>query len=343
MQAKFKITEKKEWSAVAILSDPMSITQTAKTWFDGQGGKIEHIRFDSFQIDDVILVEFSLDNGRMIVTHAELAQDTKKTTTQSKTTSNVGWINLNGTRIETATKVLFDALAKQDFAVVAFIGDTGEGKTRRAQALAESIGYQFTKVDCGLWQNPLSPLVTMRAIDGSTVESPSPFIVAIEKDNQVILLDEITRAKNTAPNAILGLLDHTATIEYLGTTVKRGKNIIVVMTANIGSQYVGTTKLDAALVDRINLWVDVTTPPVDLLAEIITEQSGASAENAKKIARLIHDLQGNITMPVSTRTGINIGQFIDSGLSLSEIVKFIIGNKANSDDKITIQNSVKSL
>ena len=139
------------------------------------------------------------------------------------------------------------------------IGPTGLGKTDIVVNIAEVLGLPITIFDMGTMTDPIMGLVGTHVIevkDGKTYSTfkKSRFSEAIQKPG-IVLLDEVNRAASTANNLLFPCLDFRRELpmEYaFGDTssVKIHPDCVFFGTANMGSQYTGTHKLDKALADR---------------------------------------------------------------------------------------------
>jgi MoxR-like ATPase len=139
------------------------------------------------------------------------------------------------------------------------LGPTGVGKTELVANIAKEMDMPLTIFDMGTMTDPIMSLVGTHAIelkDNVTVSSfkRSRFSEVIQQRG-IVLLDEISRASAAANNLLFPVLDfrRTLAMEYDfsdSTPVAVHPECVFISTANLGSQYTGTHKLDRALVDR---------------------------------------------------------------------------------------------
>ena len=98
-----------------------------------------------------------------------------------------------------------------------------------------------------------------------TYFSESLFVKAIQTENAVILLDELSRAHPDAWNILMTVLDEGQRYLRLDeadgqATIKVANGVTFVATANIGNEYTSTRVMDKALMDRfIIVEMDVLT------------------------------------------------------------------------------------
>ena len=139
------------------------------------------------------------------------------------------------------------------------IGPSGLGKTELAWNLAKIKKVPIHIFDMGTMTDPIMGLVgthVIEVIDGKTYSSfrKSRFSDVIQNPG-IVLLDEINRAATAANNILFPCLDFRRELpmEYSfsdTTPISIHSDCVFFATANIGSQYTGTHKLDKALVDR---------------------------------------------------------------------------------------------
>lgn len=139
------------------------------------------------------------------------------------------------------------------------IGPTGLGKTEVVVNVASVLGLKVTTFDMGTMTDPIMGLVgthTIEVKDGKTYSEfkRSRFSEVIQEPG-IVLLDEISRASAAANNLLFPCLDYRRELpmEYAfgdTTPVKVHPQCVFFSTANMGSQYTGTHKLDRALIDR---------------------------------------------------------------------------------------------
>ncbi len=139
------------------------------------------------------------------------------------------------------------------------LGPTGVGKTELVANLAKKMNLPLTIFDMGTMSDPIMSLVGTHAIKVKDGHTSSEFIKSrfsdVIQEPGIVLLDELSRASATANNLLFPCLDfrRELSMEYCFDNcdpIKIHPNCVFVATANLGSQYTGTHKLDKALLDR---------------------------------------------------------------------------------------------
>ena len=122
-----------------------------------------------------------------------------------------------------------------------FLGTTGVGKTELAKALAEYLfddENMMTRIDMSEYQEKFSATRLIGAPPGYVgYDEGGQLTEAIRrKPYSVVLFDEIEKAHPDVFNILLQILDDGRITDSQGRTVDF-KNTIIIMTSNLGSQY----------------------------------------------------------------------------------------------------------
>ncbi len=238
------------------------------------------------------------------------------------------------------------------------LGPTGVGKTELAANLATSLGLPLTIFDMGTMRDPIMGLVgthTIKVTDGiaSSAFCTSRFSEVIQKPG-VVLLDEISRASATANNLLFPCLDFRKELpmEYSfhnTEPIKVHPKCVFIATANLGSQYTGTHKLDRALLDRFML---IEIDPLDKtrIMETIKFHTTLSLEQIAKITECFlsinkaHD-DYTISFNLSLRHLKMIAELVEDGFTIYDSFYVIckgIGSKEGLKTLESILNVVKT-
>ncbi len=131
---------------------------------------------------------------------------------------------------------------KKPIASFIFLGTTGVGKTELAKALAEYLfndETMMTRIDMSEYQEKFSVSRLIGAPPGYVgYDEGGQLTEAVRrKPYSVVLFDEIEKAHPDVFNILLQVLDDGRLTDNKGRTVNF-KNTIVIMTSNLGSQYI---------------------------------------------------------------------------------------------------------
>ena len=146
---------------------------------------------------------------------------------------------------------------KRPIASFIFLGTTGVGKTELAKALADYLfndETMMTRIDMSEYQEKFSVSRLIGAPPGYVgYDEGGQLTEAVRrKPYSVVLFDEIEKAHPDVFNILLQVLDDGRLTDNKGRTVNF-KNTIIIMTSNLGSQFIQQQfeKLDASNRDQL--------------------------------------------------------------------------------------------
>jgi MoxR-like ATPase len=217
-------------------------------------------------------------------------------------------------------------------------GPSGTGKTMAVKHLVESLQRPFYYFNLGSTQDPRSTLIgnTHFKKDEGTYFAQSLFVSAMQTENAVILLDEISRAHPEAWNILMTVLDPNQ--KYLrldekdnSPTIKVANNVSFIATANIGNDYTSTRTMDRALLDRfITVEMDVLNKEEEttLLTMLYPTADKGTVSNIAEIAditrKTVRSENPRISTSLSTRATVEMGSLLVDGFNLQEIAEVAI-------------------
>ena len=199
-------------------------------------------------------------------------------------------------------------------------GQAGCGKTLAAKALVNALDRPEFYFNLGATQDPRSTLignVHYNKVNG-TYFSESLFVKAIQTENAVILLDELTRAHPDAWNILMPVLDQGQRYLRLDEadgqqTINVANGVTFIATANIGNEYTATRQLDKALMDRFTvIEMDLLNQEEELgllkyMFPTVEESMLSNVSNITSLTRIEAESENaRITSGVSTRTSVEI-------------------------------------
>ena len=238
-------------------------------------------------------------------------------------------------------------------------GPSGCGKTDATFKAAESLGREVIYFNLGATQDPRSTLIgnTHYNKDSGTYFSESSFVSAIQKENAVILLDELSRAHPEAWNILMTVLDPIQRYLRLdekddSPTIKVADGVSFIATANIGMEYTATRVIDRAILDRFAL---IEMEPLSEENEFTLLKGKFPSIDDKVLNNLcsivssirkeINSDTPRLSTMVSTRNTIEIAELLDDGFSLEDASQLLIyplfPNDGNDSERVFVKQLVQ--
>ena len=162
---------------------------------------------------------------------------------------------------------------KRPIASFIFLGTTGVGKTELAKALAEYLfndETMMTRIDMSEYQEKFSVSRLIGAPPGYVgYDEGGQLTEAVRrKPYSVVLFDEIEKAHPDVFNILLQVLDDGRLTDNKGRTVNF-KNTSIIMTSNLGSQYIQAQFAGITPDNRDHVIADTKTKVMDMLKKTI--------------------------------------------------------------------------
>jgi len=228
---------------------------------------------------------------------------------------------------------------------VLMLGDKGEGKTMACHALKNALGRPFFPFNFGNMQDAQTALIGKTHLDmkTGTYFNKSEFVKAITTPGAIILCDELSRISEDASNICFSVFDPNQRYLRLNESstneiIEVAEGVCFVATANIGFQYTGTHKLDAAMFDR---WVKIEVDQLSKadrvailerlfpdLTEYIVE---TIAEVADKIRQNYYSDDPKVTNTFSTRMCITLAELIYDGFTFMSAIEKTVYPEYSAD------------
>ena len=241
---------------------------------------------------------------------------------------------------------------------IMMVGPAGSGKTLAAKALVNGLDRPDFYFNLGATQDPRATPIGNVQFDKEkgTHFSESLFVKAIQTENAVILMDELSRAHPDAWNILMTVLDYGQRYLRLDEsegqeTIKVADGVTFVATANIGNEYTSTRVMDKALIDRFTIIeIDLLgkEEESDLLQYMYPGVDSKALDNVAEICSSTRiesaNETGRIESGVSTRTAVEIAGLLYDGFSLSEAAEITIYPQYSNDGGVDSERTfVKQL
>tara|TARA_R110000751_G_scaffold94516_2_gene184408 strand:+ start:801 stop:1955 length:1155 start_codon:yes stop_codon:yes gene_type:complete len=238
-------------------------------------------------------------------------------------------------------------------------GPSGCGKTDATFKAAEYLERKVHYFNLGATQDPRSTLVgnTHYNKDTGTYFSESLFVNAIQQENSVILLDELSRAHPEAWNILMTVLDPIQRYLRLdekddSPTIKVADGVSFIATANIGMEYTSTRIIDRAILDRFSL-IEMTALSEDDEYTLLKGKFPTIDENqllllcniVGDIRKEINTDSSRISTMISTRNTIEIAELIVDGFSILDAAELLIyplyPNDGNDSERVFVKQLIQ--
>jgi MoxR-like ATPase len=217
-------------------------------------------------------------------------------------------------------------------------GPAGSGKTQAAKTLVSAMKRPEFYFNLGATQDPRGTLIgnTHFKKDQGTTFCESLFVKAIQTEDAIILLDELSRAHPEAWNILMTVLDQGQRYLRLdehenSPTISVADGVTFVATANIGNEYTATRAMDRALVDRFII-VEMDTLTLDQESKLLKDLhpkltqvcADAIAEIACMTRKEMRSESPRLSSAISTRLSVEIAGLMEDGFTLSEAAEVAI-------------------
>lgn len=271
--------------------------------------------------------------------NAEVVEDAAKSIDAYKSTLEIdpskvkvdgGIVTLNGYfKIEKGTFEILKHNISEGVNTM-LIGATGTGKTEVVANIAKIFNLPLTIFDMGTMTDPVMGLVGTHVITVENGVTKSEFkrsrFSEVIQQPGIVLLDEISRAGAMANNLLFPCLDFRKELpmEYSfhdTTPIPIHEKCVFFSTANMGSQYTGTHKLDRALMDRFML-IEVDSIDKDAIIETInSEFPSLKKSEVNKLVKIFQQInkehdEFKISFNLSIRHLKTISKLVSNGFTI---------------------------
>ena len=238
-------------------------------------------------------------------------------------------------------------------------GPSGCGKTDATFKAAAYLEREVHYFNLGATQDPRSTLVgnTHYNKDTGTYFSESLFVRAIQQENAVILLDELSRAHPEAWNILMTVLDPIQRYLRLdekddSPTIKVADGVSFIATANIGMEYTATRVIDRAILDRFSL-IEMTALSEDDEYTLLKGKFPTIDEKQLlSLCAIVGDIRKEINTDsprlstmISTRNTIEIAELIIDEFSIHDAAELLIyplyPNDGNDSERVFVKQLIQ--
>lgn len=228
---------------------------------------------------------------------------------------------------------------------VLILGPTGSGKTQLVKWVADALGRRLSVFNLGATQDPRGALIGNTHFEEGvgTKFHQSPFIQAIQRPNEIILLDELSRANPEAFNILMTALDDGQRYIRLdedieSPVIKIHPTVTFVATANVGVEYSSTRVIDRALKDRfVPIQMEYLTEEQEkeLLGKIYEDGDpkmiGLVAKAVGLVREDVNSEEGELEDALSTRHSIEMMGMIEDGFSFEDVLELVVYPNYSTD------------
>jgi MoxR-like ATPase len=218
---------------------------------------------------------------------------------------------------------------------VLLTGPSGCGKTELIRHLAEAFGRELCSFDFGQMQDPRASLLGLTHLEGGkTVFRPSRFLNAVASDDSLILLDELSRCETQSLNMLCPLLDGQGYLssdeDHRVPVVRLGKQVRFFATANMGESYVGTHRVDKAVLERF-VQIRLDFPDANAEKRLIANRFPGVSDVVDLLVTVANDQReqardGKYEHCISTRLLLRTARQAAWGIELVHAIRFCILN-----------------
>ena len=238
-------------------------------------------------------------------------------------------------------------------------GPSGCGKTDATFKAAEALGREVHYFNLGATQDPRSTLIgnTHFSKADGTFFSEALFVKALQTENAVILLDELSRAHPEAWNILMTVLDPIQRYLRLdekddSPTIKVANGVSFIATANIGMEYTATRVIDRAILDRFSL-IEMDVLSEDDEYTLLKGKFPTIDENTLlQLCSIVGDIRKEINTDsprlstmISTRNTIEIAELIMDGFSIHDAAQLLIyplyPNDGNDSERVFVKQLIQ--
>jgi MoxR-like ATPase len=234
------------------------------------------------------------------------------------------------------------------------VGPTGSGKTELVSHIAKALSKPLNIQDMGTIQDAQSALLGVHRLnkEGHSAFDYAPFVGHVQQEG-IVLLDELNRSPLAANNILFPCLDKRRYLpidiacDDCDRKIEVNKDCVFFATANLGSEYSGTTMIDRALLDRFFV-VELSYPSEKAETSILVNKTGVNEKTAKAIVKVSKQIREQyksqeLSNVVSVRHTLLVASLIQDGFDTVGALEKVIMPLFDEADGISERSKVKSI
>ena len=213
------------------------------------------------------------------------------------------------------------------------LGPAGTGKTSVVKVLCDRLGLRLHIFDMGSMMDPISSLLGVHRLEaGGSIFDYAKFTQVIQEPC-VILLDELSRAPQSAMNILFPCLDDRRSLSIeiaCGKGIREIKihpEVTFIATANVGAEYSGTNSMDRALVNRF-FTLELGYIPAKEESAVLSKRTGITKEASDMIVKVAGNIRNlaskqEVSSSPSIRETLMVAELVADGWTLGQAMQMV--------------------
>lgn len=213
------------------------------------------------------------------------------------------------------------------------LGSAGVGKTSVIKVLCDKLGLRLHIFDMGSMMDPISSLLGVHRLEaGGSIFDYAKFTQVIQEPC-VILLDELSRAPQSAMNILFPCLDDRRSLSIeiaCGKGIREIKihpEVTFIATANVGAEYSGTNSMDRALVNRF-FTLELGYIPAKEESAVLSKRTGISSADSDMIVKVAGNIRNlaskqEVSSSPSIRETLMVAELVADGWTLGQAMQMV--------------------
>jgi hypothetical protein len=213
------------------------------------------------------------------------------------------------------------------------LGPAGSGKTSSVKVICDRLGLKLHIFDMGAMMDPISSLLGVHRLEhGGSIFDYAKFTQVIQEPC-VILLDELSRAPQSAMNILFPCLDNRRSLSIemaCGKGVREIKihpEVTFIATANVGAEYSGTNSMDRALVNRF-FTLELGYIPTKEESAVLAKRTGIEKTTSDLIVKIATNIRNlatkqEVSASPSIRETLMVAELVSDGWDLRQAMQMV--------------------